>query len=719
MDAVSLHLQAGWDLLDVDKLEEAEAAFTRCCAIYPEDSDVWFSLGVARHQLGKRESALLAFEQALRFDPENVQAYNAKASMLVHLGKPVDAFNALMRALRVQPNNAKTLANIGVLLFQGDSFLQALDYLDRALEIDQGHLDALVNRGVILCALGRLEAAAENNGKLIQLYPRLADGYLSQALVYINLGRYSEALEYCRKASELETDNDVPVLLLRGVVFSAMRLFEDAKAQLDLAMARDRERCRKYVRTLYLGGWCLESRLDPVLVYLLAGALRRACCDWNDDAVYTETLQQVLESGVEGYDDEALILPSLTLPDSSMVQRQCSRVSGRLATHAGATPSFEHQRHFPDKIKLAYLSASRDDFPATVRAVLKCHDRGMFEVFSYGVERDADGSDRHFDLSRVSAQEVAKHIYNDHIHILVDLSGYASATAPRILSYQAAPVQVDYLGLPVYMNAPFVQYRITDPWVSSGNQPAISEKLVYLPFSMFLAEPGAFDQEIITREAVGLAKDALVFCCFNCGSSITPPIFDLWLRFLKQVARGVLWLLSGNEVMISNLRRRAVASGVAPQRLIFLSPQGQSPDLSPYLALADIYLDTPHYSEAANIAAALNCRLPVLTLVGDAPAGRAGLSLLSAFDLLNLTVENFQEYEERALFLAAHREYLNILRRKLGRVRHKLPLFGAERKARMLERAYATMLQRYAQGLEPAAFNVEEETIDEAAKLSG
>ena len=40
-----------------------------------------------------------------------------------------------------------------------------------------------------------------------------------------------------------------------------------------------------------------------------------------------------------------------------------------------------------------------------------------------------------------------------------------------------------------------------------------------------------------------MPDSGFVFCCFNASYKILPPVFDIWMRLLRQVPESVLWLL--------------------------------------------------------------------------------------------------------------------------------------------------------------------------------
>src|SRR5690349_13602555 len=74
-------------------------------------------------------------------------------------------------------------------------------------------------------------------------------------------------------------------------------------------------------------------------------------------------------------------------------------------------------------------------------------------------------------------------------------------------------------------------------------------------------------------------------------AQVTPFVFDIWMKILKQVPGSVLWLLppaSGFDLV----RRRAKAAGVDPKRLILSHYSTDYPLHLKRCALAHLLLDT-------------------------------------------------------------------------------------------------------------------------------
>src|SRR6185295_18710123 len=235
--------------------------------------------------------------------------------------------------------------------------------------------------------------------------------------------------------------------------------------------------------------------------------------------------------------------------------------------------------------------------------------------------------------------------------IAVDLKGHTEGARPGILAQRPCPVQVNYLGYPGTIGAPWLDYIIADatvlPW---DHQPFYSEKIVHLPHCYQVNDSTRPIGEAPTRAEAGLPQNAFVFCCFNAAWKITPAMFDVWMRLLKSVPDSVLWLLEDNEAAKRNLGLAAAERGIDPARMIF-APRVRSPVHLARHRLADLFLDTIPYNAHTTASDALWAGLPVLTCRGTQFDGRVAASLLETIGLTELVTHSIEDYESLALAL--------------------------------------------------------------------
>jgi predicted O-linked N-acetylglucosamine transferase (SPINDLY family) len=198
----------------------------------------------------------------------------------------------------------------------------------------------------------------------------------------------------------------------------------------------------------------------------------------------------------------------------------------------------------------------------------------------------------------------------------------------------------------------------------------------------------------------------MVFCAFTNAYKINPPVFDIWMRLLREVPQSVLWMRAVDLATRSNLQREAAARGVNAQRLVF-APHVAS--MAEHLArhqLADLYLDTLPYNAHSTTCDALWAGVPVITCAGGSLASRVAASALQAVGLPELVASSLEEYGQLALELACDSRKLRDLRQRLTENRTVKPLFDTVGYTRRLEAALRVMHQRAMQGLAPEVFDV-------------
>jgi predicted O-linked N-acetylglucosamine transferase (SPINDLY family) len=293
------------------------------------------------------------------------------------------------------------------------------------------------------------------------------------------------------------------------------------------------------------------------------------------------------------------------------------------------------------------------------------------------------------------------------IDIAVDLMGFTKDFRLGVLARRAAPIQVNYLGYPGPMGAPYMDYILADATVIPEDHDAFyAERVVRLPVAYQINDNRRVVSHTPTRGECGLPQNAFVFCCFNNPQKITPEIFDIWMRLLRATEGSVLWLFAGNAKAAANLRLEAEKRGVAPERLIF-APKASVADHLARHRLADLCLDTLPYNAHTTASDALWAGLPVLTCLGETFAGRVAASLLKAIGLDALITRTLAEYEALALRLARDPAYLATLKDRLIRNRDTFPLFDTQSATRHIETAYQTMAEIARRRQKPRSFTVE------------
>lgn len=687
---VRFHRLLGMALGGLGLNDEALASFDRAIALGPASADVLGCRADVLVQSGRLEEAAECYSLALDIEPDSLDNWCNRGVVLMDLGRHDDALESLARAVALAPDFAPAHYNRGIACAALGRHHQAVASFDAALALDPGFVDALNNRGESLRLLGRLNEAEESFARALSIAPTHLAALYNRALVLDGLGHHDRALDAADRALELAPDN-AQALYLRGKSLFALQRLREA------ADSYERAAQQGHGPATGLFGYCS----------LLA-------CDWPGAARAAAMLDALPDDG------SAVLTPFALLPFAIAPARHLKLLRGFLRGESAGVepPARAHIRRTDDRIRIAYLSADFGDHAVTnlVAGLFERHDRNRFEIAGLSVgpqrhgvlrERIAANCDTFHELGLKADAEIAAEIAALGPDIIVDLTGYTENARPGILARRPAPIQVSYLGYLGTMGASYIDYVLADRIVLPfDRQPFYTERIVHLP-DCFLVNDNtlAISPATPTRSEAGLPPDGLVFCSFNNSYKFQPPVFDIWMRLLRDIDRSVLWLLASNSEAVGNLRREAQARGVDPDRLIF-APRVEYADHLARQKLADIFLDTLPYNAGATGAGALWSGVPVLTAIGETFVGRMAASMLQSVGMPELATANLSDYEAMARALATAPVRLAAAKAKLARNRLTHALFDTDRSRRHIEVAYQTMWRIHRNGEPPRYFAV-------------
>jgi predicted O-linked N-acetylglucosamine transferase (SPINDLY family) len=453
--------------------------------------------------------------------------------------------------------------------------------------------------------------------------------------------------------------------------------------------------------------------LAPDLAYGRGAVLhlKMYAADWTN----YETQKAALLDGVRAGQRVARPFMFQAVCERPEELQACARLYARdlYPQIAGAPGHDPASRQGRQKIRVGYLSGEfREQATAILMAGLyERHDRRRFEIIALD-NGSADKSamtarlkqafDSWIDIGELNDAQAAAKIREAGIDILVNLNGYFGKHRMDAFANRPAPLQVNYLGFPGTLAAPFIDYIIADAIViPPDEQRFYDEQVVTLPGCYQVNDDrGRAMAPRPSRAEAGLPERGFVFCNFNQSYKLTPDIFASWMRILRRVEGSVLWLLEAVAPFGENIGQRAKAHGVAPERILF-APDRPPPQHLARLSLADLFLDGLPYNAHTTGSDALWAGVPLLTRRGTAFAGRVAASLLYAAGLPEFVTQSVQEYEDLAVKLATDPQGLNMVK-----VTRNCPLFDTDLFRRNIEAAYIRMWENWLAGERPRAFAV-------------
>jgi protein O-GlcNAc transferase len=719
---VDAHSNRSIVLYYLKRLDEALSSYDRTIALKPDHAEAYNNRGIVLFELNRLEDALVSCEKAVALKPDYAEAYCNRGNTFYALKRLGEALASYDRAVALRPNLVDAHCNRGNTLHDLGRIEEALASCDKAIALNPNYPAAHNNRGKALYSLKRLDDAMASYDKAIALWPDLAEAHGNRAKALYDLGRLQEALVSCDKAIALKPDI-AGVWSGRGGVLHDLGRLDDAFASYEKAVVLKPDLAEAWsgrASVLYdlrrlddaLAGYEKALAFDPDLFGAQGVCLhiKMTLCDWTNFDADCGNLISSVRQGKHNASPFGFLGVSATADD----QLECARLWAATACPPSQRVMWQGELYHHDRIRVAYVSADFREHPVSLlmAGVLERHERSLFDVTAISLGPDDDSQMRrrvmksveHFiDARAFNDEQIASLVRSSEIDVLVDLTGFTAGSRTKVFSRRPAPIQVNYLGYAGTMGAPYFDYILADRVVIPEEKRAsYSEKVVYLPNSYMANDSGrTISERPQRRSECGLPETGFVFCSFNNSYKITPEIFDLWMRPLREIHGSVLWLSETNVTANRNLRRQAESLGIDPTRLMFARRLPLNEDHLARLELADLFLDTLPFNAHTTAADALWAGLPVLTRLGETFAGRVAASLLNAVGLPELVTATSEIYEQTAIDLAREPAKLKAIKQKLTDNRLSTPLFNTELFTRHVEAAYTAMVRRHQSGLAP------------------
>ncbi len=655
-----------------------------------------FNLGNCYSSQGEWLMAIQSYTDSIECKPDFIQAYNNLAIALQKFGQPEEAVRVIDTALKFNPSDALLRVNKARALQAMFLSKAAIAYLRQSIDEMGANFEILTVLADIETTENEFASAAQHYLQAIEIKPDSQVVHNNYGNLLQAVGNQDEALKHYQKAIHINPD-----------------FYQALQNICNILNGR-----KDYVQSLHY----LEKvrQIKPTSPYL-PGMYMNAClhtCNWKEWDNLVKGVVGGIEKGektVNPFPPLAFITQASLLTQSAVLWSKNEYASRQVLPEIGRKSRVRGQ-----KIRVGYYSADLYTHATALlmAGVFESHDRNNFEwiAFSFGrtqtdelSQRVRASFDQFIDVRMYSDRVVAQLSREMGIDIAVDLKGFTQNTRAGIFVERAAPIQVNYLGFPGSMGAPFMDYIIADHVVIPDElKQHYTEAVVRLPYS-YQANDSKRRISIDTpsRSSQGLPDQGRVLCSFNNNYKITPQIFDIWMRVLHQFSDCVLWLLQDNPIAAQNLKLEAEKRGIDSKRLVF-APRMRNEDHLARHRLADLFVDTFPCNAHTTASDALWAGLPLVTCAGETFASRVAASLLTTMGMSDCVANDLVEYEEKIFALLRRPESLQDLRVHVAQGVKVSPLFKTDMTARHLEAAYTRMMQLYELSCPTEGFDVDE-----------
>jgi protein O-GlcNAc transferase len=676
------------------KTDDAIAAYRRAIELRPDFLDAHFRLGNTLAAAGRSDEAAASYRRVLQLNPTHIDAQNNLANTLLISGKIDQAIEIYRRVLGSRPDHFLAWNNLAAGLVITGEFTQGLDAARRAFAMLQDYAPLQRNLGDACAGLGRWPEAADHYRKILDL-ERLApadpgfaaDARVKLAVAFKNLGRIDEAVNLLNEAIRLTSDNLQARDELANLYWQG--------GNMDQALSV----CRQTVE-LFPNSTQAHNALGNV--FMETGRLDEAI-ECYDKAI------QLQPTNFIAHDHKVFTI--LFHPDftSEKILEETQKWGAR---HAPPRPIQPHtnDRDPHRSLKIGYVSADFRDHVVgrNMLPLFRHRDAKNFQAICYSGTGEFDRFNRQFrdladawrDVAHWPDEKLAAQIRADGIDILVDLSLHLGGNRLPAFAHKPAPVQVTFAGYPGTTGVSAIDYRLTDPYLDSdeSSESAYTEKAVRLPNSFWCYDPVAM--EVDTAPDPGppplASAGQITFGCLNSFRKINPRVLELWAAVMNRIPKSRLLVLgplgSHRAALIESLAKW----GITPNRVGFIDRGSREDYLRAYRQI-DIALDTVPYNGHTTSLDALWMGVPVVTLIGQTIAGRAGFSQASNLKLTELVAKTDEEFISIASALAENLPRLAELRSTLRPRMRASPLCDAVAWTRGIEAAYRQMWTAWTQ----------------------
>jgi predicted O-linked N-acetylglucosamine transferase (SPINDLY family) len=657
---------------------EALAFLERAVRGDRSDPQFWENLGLCQVQLGQFTVAETSLRQALAIDPRAVPSLAALASVLTTLGRAEDAQEVTERLLAIDPDYARKDQEWREQQLRG------------AIAANPASAELYDDLGLLLRLKGDAAGAEAHFRRAIALDARNPRALINLALLLTADRRGQEALAAAVAARDLLGEIDASTPPERVALFNLT-----AFALNQCGRNGDAVEIYRRVHRFYP---------DPAQAMPMIQAARQACA-WDFAHEVEEWARRNSPTGLDvdrvGPGQLAMLASATPLEQLAAAQRCARKIVQSAPTKLPARPP----RAIGDRLRVSYFSRDLYNHACGIllAGVIEAHDRARFEIVAHDfAPPSADAHrlrleaafDRMIPIGQLSDRAAAERIAADDVDIVIDINGWTTGHRAAVLAQRPARLQVQWLGHPGTMGAPWIDYVIADRVIIlPGHEAHFSEKIVRLPHSYQPTDDKRGIGEPRSRADHGLPDGGFVFCSFNLAYKFTPEVFDVWMKLLAAVESSVLWLLEPSEAAVAALRQEAAARGIDPNRLIF-APKRPSDEHLARLSHADLGLDCFPYGSHTTASDMLWAGVPIIGLMGETFASRVSASILTAAGLPELTTASLADYHALALRLARDAAAVGALKAKIAAARESSALFNTVQFTRDLEQALIAMSER-------------------------
>ena len=622
------------ELFNSNKINEAKNEIDKQLIKYPHSSILLNILGAVFASKNKLNLAIENYKKAININSNYAQAHNNLGIALHKFNKPHESIPCYKKAINLKNDFAEAYNNLGNALREIGSAKESLQHFEKAIKIKPDYTDAFYSLGGAHQDLGNKLQALENFKKTIKIKPDYAEVYNNLGLLFEDLSRFEDSLSYYNKAINLKP-NDEKTYNNLGNLLNHLGKYDEATKAFYKALKIKPNYPKAYSNLLFN----LNYKID--------------------------------------FD------PNEYLKEAKNFRLNCKTIKKEM--------SFKYQyEKNPKKLKIGLVSADFGNHPGGFFTLSTLKElRNMdFELIAYATTNRKDELSSFFrplfhkwhSVEKKNDEEVVQQIFNDGIHILMDLQGHSAHNRLTVFMYKPAPIQATWLGQGS-SGISEIDYFVGSPHTTPQNEENhYVEKIFRLPEISQCFTPPNFDIKI--NDLPALKNNYVTFGCFNKISKINSNVIALWSKILLSIPNSKIILKNkdlDNKKIFTNISQSFEKYNVKKNRIILLGESKTRRELLEVYNKVDISLDPFPFQGNTSSCESVWMGVPVIVLKGNRYLFHFGESINSNLNMENWIAKNEEEYVSKAVKFSSELQDLSKIRKSLRGQALDSPIFNAPR----------------------------------------
>ena len=508
--------------------------------------------------------------------------------------------------------------------FSQNNFDDCLNYINQSLMFDSCNSTIHYNLAHIYQKMNKLEQALIHYKIGIRLSEQNEELEINClngiASIYRVIKKWPEALHFLLKAHKLSPNNpDINNQL--GVIYTECRETDFAQNHYLLAI-------QHYSKTFI----STDPKFLLSEIYLNFGSMH----SYNGDN----------NKSIECYNQSLKIVPRFALPYQNKLMNLCyifdqledkmyiknqHELINKLYSK-NPNPYVFDKKFFQShkRIHIGIVSGDFANHPVSffISTYLKNFDNSKFKVTCFSeciIKTENYNKNLNFKIIKNMSQENASNlIYNENVHILLDLTGHTALNRLDIFSFKPSPIQISYIGYPFTTGLKEIDYRITDN-ICDGDltvsQKFYTEKLITLPDAFMCYDYHDIDnmKQNVLPEITNTPKltnsHEIIIGCFNRINKITDTVIVEFNKILL-TNKNIKLLFKTKALINLKIQKEFVNkfnTVVQDQIIIIPCTLSHYQHLEMYNKV-DIAIDTFPYSGTTTTCEALSMGVPVFSI---------------------------------------------------------------------------------------------------------